>query len=65
MAILFQLLSIAMLLGYIVLILAALWFLRRQSLTERELLLWDALVLFTPIGAFIVFLYFPRASQQR
>ena len=64
MAIAWQLLNIIFLAGHIALVIAAMIHLRRQSLSERDLLLWDFIVIFIPLGALIAFAYF-RSHDKR
>lgn len=65
MVMLFQLLSIGMLIGYIIMIIMAMLHLRRQSLADRELLLWDFIVVFVPLGAIVAFMYFPPNMHNK
>ena len=60
MTALFQVLVILTLLAYVALIVMAMRYVRRQNLSERQLIFWDAIILFMPIGMFIPYLYFSR-----
>ena len=64
MAIAWQLLNIIFLAGHIALVIAAMIHLRRQSLSERDLLLWDFIVIFIPLGTIMAFAYF-RGHDKR
>lgn len=59
-----QLLNIIFLAGHIALVIAAMIHLRRQSLSERDLLLWDFIVIFIPLGSIMAFAYF-RGHDKR
>jgi hypothetical protein len=63
--ILIQILLIALPAAQIVLVIAAMIHLRHQSLSERDLLLWDLIVLFVPLGAIMAFIYFSRHTDKR
>jgi len=65
MILFFQILSIGSLVAYIMLIIMAMVHLRRQLLSERELLFWDFIVVFVPIGAIIAFIYFPPNKHNK
>ena len=62
---LIQIVMIGVLAAQIVLVVAAMIHLRHQSLSERELLLWDVIVLFVPLGAIMAFIYFSRHTDKR
>lgn len=64
MALVWQLMSIISLVGYVVLIVAAMVYLRRQSLSERDLLVWDLIVVFVPLGAIVAFVYFQGHNKH-
>ena len=64
MAIAWQLLNISFVVGYVILVIVAMIYLRRQSLSERDLLLWDFIVIFVPLGAIMAFAYF-RGHDER
>lgn len=64
MAIAWQLLNISFVVGYVILVIVAMIYLRRQSLSERDLLLWDFIVVFVPLGAIMAFVYF-RGHDKR
>ncbi len=58
-ALVWQLMSIISLVGYVVLVVAAMVYLRRQSLSERDLL-----VVFVPLGAIVAFVYFQGHNKH-
>lgn len=60
MSIIMQVIMALPIIMYIVLIFFALRFVRRQNLSERKLIIWDAIIIFCPIGAFIPFIYFQQ-----
>lgn len=62
---LFQLLALGLLVAQIALVIAAMWNLRRQGLAERQLVLWDMVVLLMPLGALIALAYFPPGRTPR
>lgn len=64
MAAAWQLLNISFAVGYVMLVVVAMIHLRRQSLSERDLLLWDFIVIFIPFGSIMAFVYF-RGHDKR
>lgn len=64
MAAAWQLLNISLVVGYVILVIVAMMHLRRQSLSERDLLLWDFIVIFIPFGSIMALAYF-RGHDQR
>lgn len=65
MAIAWQLLNISFVVGYVILVIVAMIHLRRQSLSERDLLLWDFIVVFVPLGAIMAFAYFRGHGKRK
>lgn len=65
MAIALQLLNISFVVGYVILVIVAMIHLRRQSLSERDLLLWDFIVVFVPLGAIMAFAYFRGRDKRK
>ena len=65
MAIVWQLLNISFVVEYVILIIVAMIYLRRQSLSERDLLLWDFIVVFVPLGAIVAFAYFRGCDKRK
>lgn len=61
---LLQLIVIIFLIAQIALAVVALIYLRRQGLSERQLLVWDVIVLFVPFGAFLAYFYF-QGNRRR
>lgn len=55
-----QILMALPLIVYIGLIFWALRYVRQQNLTERDLILWDIIIVLCPIGAVLPFLYFRK-----
>lgn len=64
MAVTWQLLNISFVVGYVMFVVVAMIHLRRQSLSERDLLLWDFIVIFIPFESIMAFAYF-RAHDKR
>ena len=62
---LIQLVMIGILAAQILLVIAAMIHLRHQALSERELLLWDVIVLFIPFGAIMALFFFPHRRNHR
>ena len=60
-----QWLNIIFLAGHIALVIAAMIHLRRQLLSERDLLLWDFIVVFVPLGAIMAFAYFRGRDKRK
>ncbi|MBZ0286774.1 MAG: hypothetical protein K8I30_04105 [Anaerolineae bacterium] len=64
--VLFQVLSIVALLLTVVLVIYTLRFLRQQKLPERDLILWDILVIFLPvIGAILTLTVFKTNGRGK
>jgi hypothetical protein len=61
---LIQLVMIGLPAAQIGLVIAAMIHLRHQTLSERELLLWDVIVLFIPFGAVMTLFFFPNRSNR-
>ena len=58
-----QLFTIGLLIAQVALVIAAIIHVRHQLLSQRELLVWDLVILFIPIGWILAFLYFPRRQR--
>lgn len=61
----FQIVMTGALIGYIVLVIGAMVHIRRQQLSERDLLVWDVLILMVPLGAVLAFAYFPPRNGKK
>lgn len=63
MTLMLQLITISLLIAQIIMLIAALIHVRHQPLSQRDLLIWDLIILFIPIGWILAFIYFPRHQR--